>query len=245
MKILSIGNSFSEDAHKWLHKLAVMNGVQMETLNLCNSGCSLERHWKHIQNNSAAYTFQPNGIQPPWRIPVTLEGTLQLTDWDVITIQQVSAKTGIIETYEPYLSDIVALIRKHQPNAELWLHQSWAYEIDAANHEEYAKYYDNNQQKMYDCIVKTTTEVAASISAKIIPSGKLIQTIRETVPEFDYANGGRTLCRDGFHMTLDYGRFAVAANWLHTLTGITVKAETFEDFDPALLQKILAVVNAQ
>ena len=46
-------------------------------------------------------------------------------------------------------------------------------------------------------------------------------------------------------MTLDYGRFAVAANWLRTFTGITVKAETFEDLDPALIQKILAVVNAQ
>ena len=53
------------------------------------------------------------------------------------------------------------------------------------------------------------------------------------------------MCRDGFHMTLDYGRFAVAAIWLRTLTGITVKAETFEDFDPVLIQKILAVVNVQ
>ena len=38
MKVLSIGNSFSQDAHKWLHKLAELNGVEMETLNLCNSG---------------------------------------------------------------------------------------------------------------------------------------------------------------------------------------------------------------
>ena len=41
MKVLSIGNSFSQDAHKWLHKLAELNGVEMETLNLCNSGCDL------------------------------------------------------------------------------------------------------------------------------------------------------------------------------------------------------------
>jgi len=243
MKVLSIGNSFSEDAHKWLHKLAELNGVEMETLNLCNSGCSLERHWKHIQTNAEAYSAQYNGGKATEK--KSMEDALKMENWDVITIQQVSAKTGLIETYEPYLSEIVALIRKHQPNADLWLHQSWAYEIDAANHEEYAKYYDNNQQKMYDCIVKTTEEVAAKISAKIIPSGKLIQAIRATVPEFDYANGGKTLCRDGFHMTLDYGRFAVAANWLRTLTGITVKAETFEDFDPVLIQKILAVVNAQ
>lgn len=31
MKILFIGNSFSQDAHKWLHKLAKANGVEFET----------------------------------------------------------------------------------------------------------------------------------------------------------------------------------------------------------------------
>lgn len=34
MKILSIGNSFSQDAHKWLHKLAKVNGVEFEIANL-------------------------------------------------------------------------------------------------------------------------------------------------------------------------------------------------------------------
>ena len=243
MKVLSIGNSFSEDAHKWLHKLAVMNGVQMEALNLCNSGCSLERHWKHIQTNAVAYAAEYNGGKATEK--KSLEDALKMTDWDVITVQQVSAKSGLVETYEPYLSGIVALIRQHQPKAEIWMHQSWAYERDVTNHPEFEAYYENNQQKMYDAIVATTEAMAATIPAKIIPSGKLIQTIRTTVPEFDYANGGLSLCRDGYHMSLDYGRFAVAALWLRTLTGITVKVDTFEDFDPVLLQKILAVVNTQ
>ena len=33
MKILSIGNSFSQDAQRYLHRLALREGVQMKTVN--------------------------------------------------------------------------------------------------------------------------------------------------------------------------------------------------------------------
>lgn len=240
MKVLSIGNSFSQDAHKWLHKLAVLNEIDMQTLNLYIGGCSLERHWDNIQSNADAYEFGPNGDRTTWMI--SIETALKMAQWDIVTVQQVSSKSGQPETYEPYLSELVALIRKLQPQSEIWFHQTWAYEIDST-HSGFANY-DNDQRKMYDAIVPASQAAAASIPAKIIPAGELIQTIRTTVPEFDYANGGLSLNRDGYHMTYDYGRFAVAALWLRTLTGITVKADEFEDFDPALLQKILAVVNA-
>lgn len=241
MKVLSIGNSFSQDAHRWLHQLAVLNGIDMQTLNLYIGGCSLESHWNNIENNAEAYDFSPNGVHTSWKI--SIEAALKLTDWDIVTVQQVSGKSGQIETYEPYLSGLVALIRKLQPKAEIWFHQTWAYEIDST-HAAFENY-DHSQQKMYDALVAASEAAAASIPAKVIPAGKLIQTLRTTVPEFDYVGGGLSLNRDGYHMTYDYGRFAVAALWLRTLTGIEVKADEFEDFDPALIQKILAVVNAQ
>lgn len=241
MKVLSIGNSFSQDAHKWLHKLAAQNGIDMQTLNLYIGGCSLERHWNNVENDAEDYDFCPNGDYTSWKI--SIETALKMAQWDIVTVQQVSSKSGQIETYEPYLSGVVALIRKLQPRAEIWFHQTWAYEMDST-HAGFANY-DNDQNKMYNCILAASEAAAASIPAKIIPAGKLIQTIRETVPEFDYANGGLSLNRDGYHLTYDYGRFAAAALWLHTLTGITVKAEAFEEFDPVLLQKLLAVVNAQ
>ena len=241
MKVLSIGNSFSEDAHSWLHKLAVMNNVQLETLNLCSSGCCLERHWNQIQKNAAVYSFQPNGTERLWKISVTVEGALKLADWDVITIQQASRFTGMPETHEPYLSNIVNYVRESCPKADIWFHQTWAYDVDSKL--ESFENYEYSQQNMYDRIVSTAETVAKSIDAKIIPSGTLIQTLRTTVPEFDYPNGGLSLCRDGAHLSLNYGRFALAALWLRKLAGITVKAEAFEDFDPNLVQKILDVVN--
>ena len=61
MKVLSIGNSFSQDAHKWLHKLAENNGVDLETVNLYIGGCSLGTHWKNAKENNADYEFELNG----------------------------------------------------------------------------------------------------------------------------------------------------------------------------------------
>ena len=34
--------------------------------------------------------------------------------------------------------------------------------------------------------------------------------------------GGLSLCRDGFHMSLDYGRYLLALVWLKTLCGADV-----------------------
>ncbi len=41
MKVLSIGNSFSQDAHKWFHKLAEKNGVEVNTANLYIGGSDI------------------------------------------------------------------------------------------------------------------------------------------------------------------------------------------------------------
>ena len=38
MKILSIGNSFSDDAQRYLRAIAASEGVEIETLNLCIGG---------------------------------------------------------------------------------------------------------------------------------------------------------------------------------------------------------------
>ena len=239
MKILSIGNSFSQDAHKWLHKLAKVNGVEFETANLFIGGCSLETHWKNAQENNAHYDLEFNGGGSERKISIA--EALELEKWDIITVQQVSSLSGMYETYEPYLSSLVSVVRKAQPDAKMYFHQTWAYEIDSV-HGGFVNY-NNNQAEMYHRIKDTSEKAAKSICAELIPTGTVIQALRETVPEFDYKNGGLSLCRDGFHLSWDYGRFAAAATWLHTITGKTMNASYFEDFNPELLKETNDVVN--
>ncbi|MCQ2477609.1 MAG: DUF4886 domain-containing protein [Clostridia bacterium] len=239
MKILSIGNSFSQDAHKWLHKLAKLSGFDIETANLYIGGCSLETHWKNAEENNRYYSLELNGNVGTRS--VSIEEALKLETWDIVTLQQVSHKSGIPESYEPYLSSLANMVRELQPDAKLYFHQTWAYEIDS-DRGGFANY-NHDQAEMYNRIKQTTKMAAQSIHAALIPVGKAIQNLRETVPEFDYQNGGLSLCRDGFHLSLNYGRYAAAATWLHTMIGKKIDAVDFEDFNPELLKKIIDVVN--
>jgi len=240
MKILSIGNSFSHDAHKWLHKVAKVNSYDFETIDLDIGGCELENHWKNYLEDNREYYVQINGeyIEEKWSI----SDVLNEEKWDVITFQQVSHKTGKPDTFEPYLSNLVKVFKDKFPLAKMYFHQTWAYEIDS-EHGGFLDY-DRNQRKMFDKIKIGAEKGAQIIGGEIIPVGEVIQTLRETVKEFDYKNGGLSLCRDGFHLSEDYGRYAAAATWFAKITGQKVKTTEFEDFDMKLLEKIADVVNS-
>lgn len=60
-KILAIGNSFSEDATKYIHQLAADGGIDTKVVNLYIGGCSLERHWENIEKDKHDYQYQQDG----------------------------------------------------------------------------------------------------------------------------------------------------------------------------------------
>ncbi len=240
MKILSIGNSFSEDAHRWLHSLAKLQGVDIQTANLYIGGCSLETHWKNFSENNAFYDYQVNGNDAQEKI--SINDALLREKWDIVTLQQVSDLSGIPESYEPYISALFEKVKSALPDAEIRLHRTWAYEIDS-EHPGFANY-NNSQQEMYVKIKSATKEIADKLNVKIIPSGDVIQALRKNHKEFDYENGGVSLCRDGFHLSYDIGRFAAAATWFVSLTGQKICIDEFENFDKNLLCKIREAVNS-
>ena len=61
MNVLSIGNSFSEDATRYLHEIARADGERVNTANLYIGGCSLETHYKNMTSGDRAYKLQYNG----------------------------------------------------------------------------------------------------------------------------------------------------------------------------------------
>ena len=58
MKILSIGNSFSQDAQRYLHELAKAEGVDIQTQNLYIGGCSLETHYQNMKGDLMEYELE-------------------------------------------------------------------------------------------------------------------------------------------------------------------------------------------
>ena len=236
MKVLSIGNSFAWDSHTFLHELAAKNGVDLETVNLYIGGCSLERHWETVVQGEKAHLFCRNGEAPNDSLPfVSIVEGLQSDRYDAVTFQQACCFAPIPQNFFPYLPSLIDLVREYQPQAKLYFHQTWAYEIDS-DHEGFA-IYGRSQEEMHRR-VHDAARVGAELTGNLIPTGDVIQALRNTVPAFDYKNGGLSLCRDGYHLSEDYGRYVAAATWLYALTGVLPKDQPFGDMDPALLQAI-------
>ena len=240
MKLLSIGNSFSQDAQAFLHRLAVANGVALDTTNLVIPGCTLETHWNHMKDGEAAYYLEQDGAD--CHRMVTLDEGLALGAWDVITLQQASGFSGKPQSYVPYLTDLAAYVRAKCPGAKLYFHQTWAYAVDS-DHGHFA-FYHNDQQEMYRRICDCAELASRLIDAPLLPSGPVIQHLREHAPVFDLANGGARLTRDGFHLSWEYGRYAAAATWLAVLTGRMPTVHAIPDGYPALMDAIFAGVRA-
>lgn len=240
MKLLSIGNSFSTDAHFFLHRLAQLHGVDLYTANLFIGGCSLETHWHNVTQNNADYDYEINGNVAERKISIT--EALEEDKWDVITFQQASAYSGIYETYEPYLTSLAKYVRAKHPQAKLYFHQTWSYE-NGSEHPGFVSY-GGNSHRMFESIVSASHIASDSIDALLIPAGTVIQQLRENAAEFDYMGDGLLLCRDTFHLSETYGRYAAAAIWLRTLTGKPIELKTIDGLDTELIEKINAVVNS-
>jgi hypothetical protein len=126
MNILAIGNSFSQDAMRYLHQIAEADGIHIKAVNLYIGGCSLERHDSNLKEDARAYVYQLNGQENGSL--VSIREALAGDTWDVVTMQQVSQLSVDYGTYQPYLRHLSDYIRRYAPLAEQRIHQTWAYE---------------------------------------------------------------------------------------------------------------------
>ena len=222
MKILAIGNSFSQDATHYLAKIAQADGVDLHVANLYIGGCSLLRHWENITNDAADYLLEINGASTERYISISQ--TLHMEQWDYILTQQASHDSGLEETYHPYLENMIAYIRSECPGAQILMQKTWAYETDSL-HEGF-KNYGQDQSVMYERLSSAYGNAAESVGAKLIPCADVIQALRKKKP-FDYGHGGMSICRDGFHMNIIYGRYLLSAVWYRFLTGNSVSQNAY------------------
>lgn len=243
-KILAIGNSFSQDATAYLHQMAEAAGRELKVVNLYIGGCSLEMHWNNILADAAAYDYELNGRHDGRK--VTIREALEEEAWDYVTLQQVSGDSGILSTYYPYIVTLSDYVKRYAPSARQLLHQTWAYELDS-EHPDFVKY-DRDQARMYKAVLEAYRSAASDLSLQIIPCGSVIQELR-ACPAFDYAGGGLSLCRDGFHMNIPYGRYALAAVWLEFILKQNIGDNSFlppyegEEIDPGKVQIIKETVH--
>ena len=222
LKVLAIGNSFSEDAiEQHLSPLVRAEGLNVIICNMYIGGCSIERHVDNLRHNKPEYRyrkFDVNGkVTEKWNY--TLEAVLAEEDWDYVSLQQVSQSSGMPESYA-LLPELVEFVKARVPeDAVLMFHQTWAY-APKSNHGGFVNY-DRDQMKMYKAIVNTVNQEAPKVGIKlIVPSGTAIQNARTSAL-------GQDLTRDGFHLSFTQGRYIASCAWLEAVLGVNPVGNTY------------------
>ena len=226
LKVLAIGNSFSVDAMEYLYKIADSYGIPNITLgNLYIPGASLATHYNSISNNLSDYVYYKN-TNDSWQYHnsnATLFDGLVDEDWDIITIQQVSSYSGLSSTYNSDIDSLIAYVNEYKTNddAQIVWHMTWAYQSDST-HPNFPTY-SSNQLTMYNAIIDAVQEKIDMREdiAYVIPSGTAIQNLRTSYL-------GDTLTRDGYHLSLDKGRYTAALTWFLKITGLSIDDITYK-----------------
>ena len=231
MKILSIGNSFSQDAERYLHRLAKREGVNIKTVNLFIGGCSLRTHYLNMLNDRAAYSFEFNGENTG--IKVSISDALSSDDWDVITLQQVSTMSGSYETYTPYIEALAEYVKEFCPHAKLLIHETWAYEDGSDKLQALNKY--DTADDMLAAITEAYKKAADAIKADgIIPSGEaMLAAVKMGIPKIH---------RDTTHASYGAGRYLLALTWYKYLTGNDITDNDFNELDAPMSDEERATV---
>ncbi len=231
MNVLAIGNSFSQDAMRYLSQIARAQGEDLTAINLYIGGCPLEKHFRHM-HSGAPYSLQCNGTDTGFL--VSMDEALLSRPWDVITLQQASHFSGKKESYIPYVCELVKHVRALCPKAKLYIHETWAYEADSSMLKTH--YPDMTSEDMYKNVVRCYHEIEKEAGFDgLIPSGELMRALLD--------NGIPKIHRDGFHLSFGLGRYAAGLLWFRMLTGKSVAENTFADFDEEIPESEIALAK--
>ena len=229
MKILSIGNSFSTDAQRYLHRVAKSEGINLKTANLFIGGCSLRTHYINVLEDNAHYIFGFNGEDTG--LKVSVKQALISDEWDVVTIQQASHYSVDESTYFPYAEEVVNYVKKYCPNAKIYVHQTWAYENGSDRLLNVARC--QTSEEMFKKLECAYDKMAKAVNADgIIPCGRVM---------LNASLKGVKVHRDTFHASFGFGRYMLALTWLKTLTGCDISNNVFDEFDEPVSEQERAI----
>ncbi len=231
IKILAIGNSFSQDALRYLHGMMRSAKIDCKVVNLYIGGCSLYRHYRNMLSEERAYSFEINGMSTG--LFVSLKEALLSDEWDFVSLQESSPKTGSYECYEPYIGALADYVRLHCPPAKLLIHKTWTF---AEGCPRFKLSPFETPEEMFPAITECYERAAKEIGAEmIIPSGDAMYRLYREIGDETY--------RDGFHANKVHTRYMLGLVWFASLTGRSIDEVTFRDLDGEISDEMFETVR--
>lgn len=198
VKILTIGNSFADNATTYLEQMAAsIPGYEIEVIKANISSCSLEKHANLISACQSDPAFQP------YYDEYCLKDLLEKTQLDFVTIQQVSLLSWKPESFQPHADILINYIREYAPQAEILVHQIWAYDEDGARYEEWGI----TKEEMHEKLVNSYDGLASEYGLRILPSGEAFYSSHNKDPNINLWKS------DNYHANM-YGCYLAGAVWL-------------------------------
>lgn len=205
LRVLMIGNSFTDDATEYLADIVAKSGIDINTCCVykLTQGYADLSTWCFNYNNYATRTIERKAGK--LTMPVT-NGTIQellSQDWDVISLQQVSTLSNNFNSFAQNLDNLVSYIKTDCTNKKVsvcW-HMTWSL---------WSGYNDiaPKGNEGWSNIVATTKKMQTMYGINIIiPTGTAIQIARDTK-----LNTTHSLTRDGRHLAYGVGKYLAACS---------------------------------
>ena len=235
-----MGNSFGVDTSHYLPDVA--RAVGYESVKICVlyiGGCSLNLHFQNAQKDLPAYRYYVNGGDG-WSVESEEKGIREAVaeeEWDFISIQH-GTKDGSRYTLPASYAHLPALInyvKQFAPKkTKIVFNMAWVME-PYSTHPEIISY-GGDQLKMYQKLIEVTRSAVVGTQGLDIlsPAGTAIQNAR-TSPL-----AGK-LSRDGFHLSLDVGRYLASLTFLKALTGEEIGCVTWMPDGVTEQERLIAI----
>ncbi|MCQ2958677.1 MAG: DUF4886 domain-containing protein [Bacteroidales bacterium] len=209
LRVLLIGNSFTDDATQYIDNLIISSEIDPQKCCiyiLYEGGYSILHWWNRYNRNETFQLVKRGGAYE-----MVSTGTIQELlhqNWDVVGLQQTSDYSTKIESFSPYLYDIIRHIKNDCTNTHVSIcwQLSWSYWSDIDK--------DGPKEKSgWEEIVATTDQMISLYGIDIIiPSGTAVENARTTL-----LNTEHSLTRDGHHIAYGTGHYLLACTLFETL----------------------------
>jgi hypothetical protein len=227
IKLFMIGNSFSQNAMKFLPDIAVAGGKKFKVKIAYIGGGTMEQHCQSLN----AYEKDPNDKLARRYDNKSLPEMLQAEKWDLVSIQQGSSRNWDKTSYMPFAGQLALTVKKYVPDAELILHVTWSrHDTGLINTTSPAKKFANNQLLIQDASESIAKDLG---NIRMVQSGLAIKKAYEDIAsDFKIENPPNskspfnTLHADGLHVN-NAGCYLVACVWYEFLWNESIVGNNF------------------
>ena len=225
LKVLDIGNSYTEDATRMLPFVIESTEVDLKDFALYKAvrGGASFRTWCDVYENNDKEPYSISKVVGDLTLPVVsgtgnpydghlFRETLQSTTWDIVLIHTLS-------TFAPYynmwnetgiaggLDDLLAIIRTHQPEALIGFEIVPSYASNSPANTEHSSF------ERWSLIAQSAQQLCREYDIQlIIPYGTAVQNLRASSLNNEY-----DLTRDGTHCGYGLCSYVAACSYYESL----------------------------